>query len=496
MSASREKFKRKEHITDGTVSKVENPGMSKGLKTFLIVLCAVVVVAVVLFFTFVQNGFFASHSTAAVINGHNVSPVMLNYFYRDAYNQLSGYASYLGIDTEKPLKDQISDEETGATWADYFIEQGAATAANAYSLYDEAKANGYELDEQTKKELDDSMGQFDLYAASNGFSDVDSFIAAVYGNGCNLKNYREYAELVTTGSMYAEEVNKQFNYSDDQIEAEYQKDPKQYDGVSYRSLKITDEMVAQEGDPEGTDYTAAKKAKADELVASIGGNLDLFISAVLTNSKLEEGDELVDTSLVNDARYIDCPTVFADWLFDDARAENDISAFSDDTDAYVVMFLNRDVHDYPLPCVHHILVKVDDTTDEAAMAAAKEQAEAILAEYEAGEKTYDAFSALGEKYLADGTAAEAAAYNDIKPTDMVANFSSWCFDPNRTAGDTGVVETEYGYHVMYFIGTGRIYRNAMIDTELREADYNAWHESATAKCDYTFNSFGMKFVTK
>ena len=496
MSASREKIKRKAAVANPVAKKAEKSGMSKGLKTFLTVLCVVVVVAVVLFFTLMQTGFFAAHSTAAVINGHKVTPVMLNYFYRDAFNQMSAYASYLGIDTEQPLKNQIYNEETGETWADYFIEEGAVTAANAYSLYDEAIANGYQLDEESKKGLDESMSQFDLYAASNGFSDVDSFIAAVYGTGCNLKTYREYAELVTTGSMYAEKVNSELTYTDEQIEAEYAKDPKQYDGVTYRVLNITDDMVAHEDDPEGTDYTEAKKAMADGLKELIGNSVETFISVVLENANLEEGAELLDTSLVTDARYSDCANAYADWLFDDARAEYDCDVFSDDTNAYVVMFLERDDHDYPLPCVHHILVKVDDTTDTAAMEAAKAQAEAILAEYQAGEQTYEAFSALGEKYLNDGTAAEAAAYNDIKPNQMVTNFSSWCFDESREVGDVDIVETEYGYHVMYYVGEGRIYRTAMIDDELRTADYNAWHEAVTAKCEYTFNDFGMRFVTK
>ena len=35
---------------------------------------------------------------------------------------------------------------------------------------------------------------------------------------------------------------------------------------------------------------------------------------------------------------------------------------------------------------------------------------------------------------------------------MVDAFENWCFDANRNPGDTGIVETTYGYHVMYFQG--------------------------------------------
>ena len=36
---------------------------------------------------------------------------------------------------------------------------------------------------------------------------------------------------------------------------------------------------------------------------------------------------------------------------------------------------------------------------------------------------------------------------------MVQEFNDWIFDPARKPGDTGIVETSYGYHIMYFVGT-------------------------------------------
>ena len=35
---------------------------------------------------------------------------------------------------------------------------------------------------------------------------------------------------------------------------------------------------------------------------------------------------------------------------------------------------------------------------------------------------------------------------------MVKEFNDWCFDAAREPGDTGLVKTQYGYHVMYFVG--------------------------------------------
>jgi hypothetical protein len=35
---------------------------------------------------------------------------------------------------------------------------------------------------------------------------------------------------------------------------------------------------------------------------------------------------------------------------------------------------------------------------------------------------------------------------------MVNPFSTWCFDSSRKAGDTAIIKSQYGYHIMYFVG--------------------------------------------
>ena len=55
-------------------------------------------------------------------------------------------------------------------------------------------------------------------------------------------------------------------------------------------------------------------------------------------------------------------------------------------------------------------------------------------------------------------------------------FEEWCYAEGRKAGDTGIVETEYGYHVMYFVGDSDMtYRDFQIENQLRSADLEAWY---------------------
>ena len=38
------------------------------------------------------------------------------------------------------------------------------------------------------------------------------------------------------------------------------------------------------------------------------------------------------------------------------------------------------------------------------------------------------------------------------PGQMVETFNDWCFADGRQPGDYGIVKTDYGYHLMYFVG--------------------------------------------
>ena len=42
---------------------------------------------------------------------------------------------------------------------------------------------------------------------------------------------------------------------------------------------------------------------------------------------------------------------------------------------------------------------------------------------------------------------------------MVAEFDGWCFDESRQTGDSGLVKTTYGYHLMYFVDSEPIWKS-------------------------------------
>lgn len=122
---------------------------------------------------------------------------------------------------------------------------------------------------------------------------------------------------------------------------------------------------------------------------------------------------------------------------------------------------------------------------EEAWAAGEETAKALLEQFLAGEQTEEAFAALANEHSQDpGSNQNGGLYEGVTEGEMVQAFNDWCFDESRQPGDTGVVKTEYGYHVMYFSGSQSLWQQYV------ESDYvtdktGALADEITAKCPIT-----------
>ncbi|MBQ2811913.1 MAG: peptidylprolyl isomerase, partial [Clostridia bacterium] len=95
----------------------------------------------------------------------------------------------------------------------------------------------------------------------------------------------------------------------------------------------------------------------------------------------------------------------------------------------------------------------EDATDkEAEKAKQKALAEAALKEIEAAADPLEKFLELVEKDSKDtGSNTTGGLYEYVGRGQMVEPFEAWSLDEARKEGDIAVVETEYGYHVMYFV---------------------------------------------
>ena len=159
----------------------------------------------------------------------------------------------------------------------------------------------------------------------------------------------------------------------------------------------------------------------------------------------------------------------------------------------------------PLPSQRHILVPLgtgsiaegeEGYEEEQAQlkADAHTRAEELLAQWQSGEATEDSFAALAMKESTDGSKYDGGLYTEVYQGQMVTEFNDWCFDAARRSGDTGVVDTQYGSHVMYFSGVNRNRWQAQAASNLRNEAYAAWEAELTAGSTVQRSESGLKFI--
>ena len=143
-----------------------------------------------------------------------------------------------------------------------------------------------------------------------------------------------------------------------------------------------------------------------------------------------------------------------------APTEEEVEAyFTENEQAYLESGLAREDKYVD---VRHVLIMPEgadsstirtETFDEAAWEVSRVKAEELLAAWEAGDKSEESFAQLAVENSQDGSAASGGLYTDVAKGQMVEAFENWCFDETRQYGDYGIVETEFGYHLMFFVGS-------------------------------------------
>lgn len=107
-------------------------------------------------------------------------------------------------------------------------------------------------------------------------------------------------------------------------------------------------------------------------------------------------------------------------------------------------------------CVNfrHILLKTEVVTAEEAMAAFKKKAAERLKPLTKQDKYLERYFAdLAHWYSEDtASALDGGAYLRVEKGQLTGEIGDWCFDPERQPGDTTVINSADGVHILYFSG--------------------------------------------
>lgn len=532
MSASRKKKAQNAlNAAKMTERQLQEQQEAKKLKLMTISFTAIiaVILVVVIAFSAIQfvtnSGIREKNTVAAVIGDTKLTNAQLNYFYVDAVyefaNQYGAYASMFGLDLTKPLDEQVINEETGTTWADDFTTSALENAKATYALVNAANAAGYELSEAQKTAIENEIDSLEVYAPMYGYADADAYIQASYGHGASADSYLEYRLLNALASEYYSKYATDLTYDEAALRAAEAGKEAEFSNFSYNyyylatSKFLTGGTTAEDGTVTYSEEEKAAAVKAAEEAAKGLAEMEITsveeFDAAIAALTINVGAETAPTSTACDNYpYANITTAAREWVTDAKRVEGELGYVENATTTtnedgtedktingyYVLYFQGMEDNKTPLVNVRHILVTEGGTYDattgqttytDEELAAAKEKAEKILQMYEAGNRTEDAFMELAMEHNTDpGSAENGGLYEDVYPGQMVEAFNDWCFAEGRKPGDTGIVMTPYGAHVMYYVSLGtEVYRDTLIENSLRSADTAAWYEALVAATTVT-----------
>ena len=445
----------------------------------------------------INSGVIERHTTVMSTDNHSISTSILTYFFNANYrSEGSSYVSYGLIDSSKSLRDQyISD---GYSWFDYMMVQAENEVGSYLIMAEGAKAAGIELDEHDLEVIDEYIDSIKEAAATYGYANTNSFIKANYGVAVNLKDVRAAMELAQLAAKYQETMTDKYieSYTSADYDKQYADNKNNYNYVDYYSFTFTAEKG--EGDKMTDETKAAAKALAEELKAT--GDVDGFkayVEEYLTNKaqdELKENETLNKSDIVDamnklESTHVSYSTLnsasadIAKWAFESASA-GDIKENYDETNGtYTVYLLEKAPYrdEYTTHNGAYIFLSNSANTDAAGAAA---KADEIIAEWESGDKTEEAFLELVRKY---SEAGHDHIEENIKK-DLA--YSDWFYATDRKAGDVDKVVSsdDKGVYIVYYAGQSELTAwQADAQADLAAADFNAHYTELAGTYYVTIN---------
>ena len=496
-------------------------------KVISIVLCAVIVLGVVAFSLNYYGALQRVIKIGGVGSDQSVTIAEYEYYYMRAYNQVRYQAQYyqyyyqtsngydLSLTPEEQTQTTKDADGNEITWTEKLHEDTLEIIQLHKAYYNEALKMGLKLTKADEafidKQIEDLRDEAKSAGSNSSSSDsknkvtysLNAYLRKVYGGSINERFLRKQLKIQVLAQKYLTERTNEIakGYDQKDIDAEYKKDTTAYDFVTFRAYTFKTTELTKE-DNETDDALKARQAKAN---AEVKKNANDFYNAVTNDATFtakakELNKDTADYNVDKETKYSmlksTAQSTFSEdaakWLFDSSTKVGSKKLFSDEENGkYIVVLALSKPHQEQTVTARHILFQTKDQSSgndlsEEEIAKKKTQAEDVLKKFNEGDKTEDSFAALANEYNEDtGSSSNGGLYEHIYPGQMVTEFNDWVFDANRKAGDVELVETDYGYHIIYFVAKdGKDYYDSAIRSSKANEDIETETKALQEGKDY------------
>ena len=476
------------------------------LAIFLAAVIAVVATFGVRYYT-VPNGkegkYMNPASVVATVDGQKISIGMYDYYYASIVSYYEQYASYgyYSLDTTKDYSKQYTTDDDGnkISWQKFFETEALKEVEQITTYYSKALEEGVTLTSAQKKTIEKQISTLKDSASQNDVS-LDQYIKANFGTYCSEDTIRIMLEQYYLSANYKGKFKCETKVTDNDVDKYYNDHKNDYKKIEFYYIAspydATDDNSKNESIKTAEKIMAKMKDKKS-VVALVPEVYSSYIdsqvkSSMEQDSKLtekkarEEAIKSYESNVVTTVSGSESP--FDDkmntWLFSDDTKLGSKKYYIDESAGYIYIVLKTSkasVEENETYTVRHILVAPEsgsnsssstsektEYTDEQ-WAAAKKKADSILAKFNKTDKSEYEFAKLAEQYSTDSASTSSGSndsfgglYESVTLGQMVPDFEKWSIDDSRKYGDTGIVKSDYGYHIMFFINDCPEYQSKII----------------------------------
>lgn len=470
--------------------KLDPKKVKKALISVAIAVCVVAVTVFGVFFFTVPNSDERMNpgNVALTVNKTDVSIGMYNYYYTcitQRYIQYAQYGYYQDLDPSVDFNEQKTVDADGneITWADMFVKDTIDQLKYITSFYEAAVDAGLELTDAQKETINSQLDSL-KESASQADKSVDEYIKETYGDYCGLATLNKMLEQCLLAEQYYQQYNVTNTVTDEEVQKYFEENKNDVLSVPFAYLQVIfdgEETTQAEAEEKANNYASQIKTVTDmktalpkaceEIIAQYVG-MGYFDNATEAATALAQE---IETSIKkSDDTFSDEAN---EWLFADSTKIGDCKTFTDADNGVVYIVLktgNADVQRDKIYSVRHILVMpkddegnaLEDPTKgtDAQFEKAKNDAEAILAEFNKGDKSEISFAKLAEEKSEDvestsngSSGIYGGLCGGVSVGEMVKPFEDWSINSARKYGDVDIVKSQYGYHIMFFVENSERY---------------------------------------